>query len=432
MVPLSIVLSVVLLAVASTFDYDPEVETMILTQRKHWMDAKHKNKFAHGGHNQKDLDFFDKLTSRTRAKHNKHKRGKQKGKRAVVGIRAEYRCLSNSDRNAYHSALQNMKRNMVGSFSEYDNFVARHSSNQAISGHFGPSFVAWHREYLATMERAIKTYCPDCMLPYWDSRLDKRLGGNPANSIMFSPLTFGNAVGPVTTGFAAGWTSASEECLNIAPTLKRNMKTTSASFYDDKDVAYLDGVKNHEGIAFPWSTQFEFSHGYVHNAFGTGSHMSDLMCSPSDPIFISHHCFIDLLFEKARKSMIRNNGLNYVNTTNIPAGYDDSDGHISVECAAKSPMFPFPDLENDDGLLSDFYTNEMYSYEMSPGDVVCNVDTDCCANGNSEMIWCNVNTKKCVSKNQESTRIPAGLPANACHCSGGRVGFIKMGSCRCR
>lgn len=78
------------------------------------------------------------------------------------------------------------------------------------------------------------------MLPFWDSRVDRFLGGNPRNSVLFSPELAGNADGNVVNGFAANWIAPGSECSSISRTLYRFFDTNVNSFYDDGDVRMVE------------------------------------------------------------------------------------------------------------------------------------------------------------------------------------------------
>lgn len=68
-------------------------------------------------------------------------------------LRKEYRTLSESSRRQLHEALNIMKTTVVDSNAnenrtEYDVFVGYHRFDVANGAHYGPAFLAWHREYL--------------------------------------------------------------------------------------------------------------------------------------------------------------------------------------------------------------------------------------------------------------------------------------------
>ena len=63
-------------------------------------------------------------------------------------IRKELRMMSDEERGAFQDAMQRMKNTYMDGSSKYDLFVNFHQANAAPSGHFGPGFLAYHREML--------------------------------------------------------------------------------------------------------------------------------------------------------------------------------------------------------------------------------------------------------------------------------------------
>ena len=104
-------------------------------------------------------------------------------------------------------------------------------------------------------------------------------------------------------------------------------------------------------MSMDWNENFELSHAYVHASFGRGSHMTDLLCSPVDPIFIMHHAFIDNLFERAKKNMEKvNPPLKYANVYNLPPG---SDASIAVNHARESIFEYLNNIGSDNFFIID-------------------------------------------------------------------------------
>ena len=83
-------------------------------------------------------------------------------------------------------------------------------------------------------------------------------------------------------------------------------------------------------MAFPWRDTFEYTHGYVHMAFGTNSQMSDILCSPFDPMFISHHAFVEKMCDTARVRLRGRSGYPDINSL------DSSQRNSNVRAAAAS------------------------------------------------------------------------------------------------
>ena len=64
------------------------------------------------------------------------------------GLRKEYRCLTDRERQNLHDAFNAMKSKKVGDQTQYDIFVLHHIFKSAPGAHWGPAFLPWHRIFL--------------------------------------------------------------------------------------------------------------------------------------------------------------------------------------------------------------------------------------------------------------------------------------------
>ena len=137
--------------------------------------------------------------------------------------------------------------------------------------------------------------------------------------------------------------------------------------------------------------------------------MAQILCSPSDPIFYSHHAMVDLIWEEFRQ--------NY-QTTDLSTDYPTlDDGFIFPVHFSNASMAPFEPLINIDG-LSEHYTSDIYQYSQRPSVINCSSDVDC----NSSMLWCDTRFGYCTGKVQpggECGNINGTYPDNACICFDG-------------
>ena len=160
---------------------------------------------------------------------------------------------------------------------------------------------------------------------------------DPKSSVLFSSSLAGNPVGPVDTGFAAFWKALQSDCAEIFPYLRRNVVDDVDFYYSDDDVAFAESATSHKDISNPWSEGFELPHGHVHLTFGLGSHMANILCSPTDPMFFLHHTFVDNLFERFRNNVLKNNtNIEYVDVSQLPDNFNDSGQVVQVYSAGES------------------------------------------------------------------------------------------------
>ena len=120
--------------------------------------------------------------------------------------------------------------------------------------------------------------------------------------------------------------------------------------YGHTDHRMAASATTHEAISMDWDETFELNHGYVHASFGRNSHMGDLLCSPVDPLFLMHHCFVDNLFERVRQNIKKNNPpLRWADLSNLPPG---SDASIAINHARESSASLESCLSNSSHVLS--------------------------------------------------------------------------------
>ncbi|HYU72983.1 MAG TPA: tyrosinase family protein [Ktedonobacteraceae bacterium] len=130
----------------------------------------------------------------------------------------------------------------------------------------GRNFLAWHREYLSTLETQLQLHNPLVTIPYWNWIEDRAIP--PALSNPEDLAAWGVTRGP-----------------NFNPDDLPNMQ----------DVQTVQNMST-----FPaFQKTLERIHGWVHNAVGGTMATS---ASPADPLFWLHHAFIDKLWEDRKAS----------------------------------------------------------------------------------------------------------------------------------
>jgi tyrosinase len=123
----------------------------------------------------------------------------------------------------------------------------------------GRNFLAWHRRYLAELEKRLRRAVPGITVPYWDWTVDRQPPAPLSDPALLSSWS-------VTRGsFNAA----------ILPTPQ-----------DVTDTLQLPGFQAFQS----WLEQL---HGSVHNAVGGTMASSS---SPADPIFWLHHANVDRLW----------------------------------------------------------------------------------------------------------------------------------------
>ena len=205
-----------------------------------------------------------------------------------VRERKEWKQLKNTEQKLYINALIDMKTAPAPEGSSasnlYDHFVNVHVSPGWTAAHFHGGFLPWHRQYLFEFESALRGVKPkySCVtLPYWDWSVDagvaipeivtalsdmKHFSGLPRQISL--PTTEGNSEhlldSDVNSGFIYG------------PAVLRSIIELNAD-HDD------------------FRRQLEYPpHATVHILMGG---IMSGTASPSDPLFWSHHAFVDKLWK---------------------------------------------------------------------------------------------------------------------------------------
>ncbi|XP_060567248.1 tyrosinase-like protein 2 [Ruditapes philippinarum] len=316
------------------------------------------------------------------------RRGRQKRQIGPVGIfprtgfriRREYRRISDGERFALHSAINQMK-----STGQYDTFANLHQGIVINSAHGGPNFLGWHRVYLALVEEDLRMINPRLSLPYWDSTLDFDMV-DPVESIIWTESFLGNGNGFVTTGPFANWIAGANQ-------LTRNIGEGSTLFTKESIRMVLTRCRIRDITAPTAMVQFNLEryHGGPHN--WVGGQMSGLNTAAHDPVFFLHHAFVDYIWELFRIRQARFCGVNP--STDYPPT-------MGLH-AAERPMDGFPQYRNVDGYRS-YWTQFWYRYERSP---TCSMWQPFCG---SPYLRCDMARQRCVSMARMG---PSPLPAAA-------------------
>uniref|UniRef100_A0A915JRX8 Tyrosinase copper-binding domain-containing protein n=1 Tax=Romanomermis culicivorax TaxID=13658 RepID=A0A915JRX8_ROMCU len=115
-----------------------------------------------------------------------------------------------------------------------------------------------------------------------------------------------------------------------------------------------------------------------------GGHMFNPPVSPNDPVFFSHHAFVDFIFEEFRRTRQRpNERQTYNGALSCPATRGTDKAYL--------PMSPFRPLRNVDDMSNRY--EELYTYQPRPA---CSRKVPTCS---SPYLFCDARSGyRCVSK----------------------------------
>jgi len=168
--------------------------------------------------------------------------------------------------------------------------------------------------------------------------------------------------------------------------------------------------RSYDHLCQPYDfSRYEGNHGRVH--MWINGHMASLPCAPCDPMFWSHHCFVDKLGEGLRDRLADSQFVYPTNSWRIPWRHRPRD-----------PMRPF-NFRNEDGMFDDRIGKE-YFYEASPMDEPCGRHADCSPTG---LLWCD--NGECKATCREGGVCNTGMH-DSCYCASG-IPRCENGNCGC-
>lgn len=118
----------------------------------------------------------------------------------VTQIRKEWRQLSLAEQTAFLKAVKALSTTNITA--KYNYWPGIHYSNSASIHGYAP-FFPWHRQFLVTIENALRAIDPTVKsIPYWDWSLDSQA---PDMSPVWYSSAFGGQGNPVSNGIFANW-----------------------------------------------------------------------------------------------------------------------------------------------------------------------------------------------------------------------------------
>ncbi|XP_045173394.2 uncharacterized protein LOC123534959 [Mercenaria mercenaria] len=306
-------------------------------------------------------------------------------------IRKEVRAMTDTERNRYFAAVNAMKNDRRLRPNVYDFLAGLHRGQNIGRAHGGPAFPSWHRLYLYIYESILRLwYDSDVTIPVWASVLDNAMP-DPTQSVIFSPEFYGNGVGVVQTGPFMYWRFLPGQPIrrNIGGSTRRLMSYTAVE-------RILTRRRNSEILTPLARPEFnlENEHGYPHEF--VGGTMNVLNTAAFDPLFFSHHAYIDYLWERFRWQQVEQTP--QINPeTDYPFDVNDSRfrpshhpnayaGFASVDSVTVLNI-QLGDLIHRVGYSNVFFN--LVQYRATP---------ECPNCDNSPFLYCEPNIGRCVSR----------------------------------
>jgi tyrosinase len=217
--------------------------------------------------------------------------------RGLRATRREIMDLSAADWNRYAAALDTLRRTGVIS-----TFVGFHSAFM-LQAHGGCYFLPWHRQMLFEFERELNRVAPGVTIPYWD--WTKIIPGGTTSSQAYTNDPVWNRLGgaagngPIPNPPFAGWTVGGTTVTRNFVQGRGNVGPGGGrfTFLSSQQVGMLSSSSD----SFSNFADFlESNHQTPHVA--VGGTMTVIPASPNDPVFWSHHAFVDKIWSDWQRS----------------------------------------------------------------------------------------------------------------------------------
>ncbi|MYR76066.1 MULTISPECIES: tyrosinase family protein [unclassified Streptomyces] len=248
-------------------------------------------------------------------------------------VRRNQAVLSAEEKRAYVDAVLQLKN---GEWRIYDDYVTWHylMATKSSTGHKGPGFLPWHRDFLLHFEESLAAVKPGISIPYWDWTKDNSewsslwnqefMGGNGRatdGKVEDGPFAYDRGEWVCVTFDGDGGTQKYLTrdfggASKVLPTAAAVDECLAATSYDVApwDTTSRTGFRNMlEGWIPPGV------HNMVHQWVGGAMEPPS---SPNEPAFFLHHCNLDRLWAEWRQ---RHPGAPYVPVSGAPPGNNLSD-----------------------------------------------------------------------------------------------------------
>jgi hypothetical protein len=213
---------------------------------------------------------------------------------ACKGVRTqrkEIMDLSDDEWNRYVRALHAVQQSGV-----YGTIASYHDTYNA-QAHGGCFFLPWHRQYLFEFERELTKIDPTVAIPYWDWTKKSPDSASPVNErYTHDPMwnrMGGSNGGPIPNAPFQNWVVNGRTATRGCRTNNGNTGADGRpyTFMSSHDVY---GLSHASSTYFRMEALLEGSHSIPHIA--VGGDMGSVPLSPIDPLFWSHHAFIDKIY----------------------------------------------------------------------------------------------------------------------------------------
>lgn len=206
----------------------------------------------------------------------------------AVALRKDIYNLTSDELAAYREAIQKVMERTDNK--SYNYLAGIHGKPQHLCVHHRWQWLPWHRAYLYLFEQCLQDQVPGVTIPWWDwTSAETHTGGiPPAFTALTTPDGEPNPLlkAPIhVQGARAGWPTETHRSPG-SPADHR--LPTAARLEACARIPFFNG--DHTGF----SEAFAGIHDDIHN--WVGGEMGNPVWAAYDPLFWSHHCMVDRVF----------------------------------------------------------------------------------------------------------------------------------------
>jgi len=200
----------------------------------------------------------------------------------VVTVRKSANRMTQSEIQAYRQAVYRVSRISAQNLTDnrgYQWVAGIHGVPQGLCKHGVPSFALWHRPYVQQYEQVLQDAVPAAFVPYWNWTKDRAIPQIFLDPTWQNPDTNQVEPNPLLAQPINGSGATQRDPGNSSELISDAGLVSQALLARDYDAFSPDLENPHNNV-----------HGWV------GGSMGSIGTAAYDPLFWSHHCFIEYLF----------------------------------------------------------------------------------------------------------------------------------------
>jgi hypothetical protein len=214
--------------------------------------------------------------------------------REFVSVRKNIRTISKAELTRYTNAVNQIRKTTIPGkkYSVFAEFAAIHGAH-TFQAHRGAYFLPWHRQMLYEFEAELNKVAspgPKISIPYWDFTA---YNTNFTRDPMWQRMGGADMNRPIPNAPFKDWSSRVRRQHKVRRGFTAGIETLD-TFVSSSNMGTLIHQTSQSFAAF--SAYLEGVHNSPHVAIN--GDMGDITTAANDPIFYSHHAYIDMIWRR--------------------------------------------------------------------------------------------------------------------------------------